>query len=161
MFSCSLTYNNGAQQLKTQQHIVCVTFDVSVDDHVAVQVRDPLQDLPGVAARHVFRQRSVRLQLVLDGSLRAKKVRREPNLSLCHTSDDKCWQLRPHLKENCPSVIETWLLDTFHIFAPSYTHSKHVYHYFYLTVGIRRALTPGMYSMKMESVRSMVSRRQP
>lgn len=87
---CSLTYNNRAQQLKTQQYIVCVTFDVSVDDHVAVQVRDPLQDLPGVAARHVFRQRSVRLQLVLNGALRATKVRREPNLSLCHTSDDKC-----------------------------------------------------------------------
>lgn len=45
------------------------TFDVPVDDHVAVQVGHALQDLPGVAARHVLRQRPVRLQLVLDGAL--------------------------------------------------------------------------------------------
>lgn len=46
-----------------------LTFDVSVDDHVTVQVGHPFQDLPGVAPRHVFRQRSVRLQLVLNGAL--------------------------------------------------------------------------------------------
>lgn len=45
------------------------TFDVSVDDHVAVQVGHAFQDLPAVAPRHLFRQRSVRLQLVLDGAL--------------------------------------------------------------------------------------------
>lgn len=50
-----------------------LTFDVSVDDHVAVQIGHPLQDLPGVAPRHVFRQRSVRLQLVLNGALETKK----------------------------------------------------------------------------------------
>lgn len=53
-----------------------LTFDVSVDDHVAVQVGHPLQDLPGVAPRHVFRQRSVRFQLVLNGALETKKKRR-------------------------------------------------------------------------------------
>lgn len=50
-----------------------LTFDVSVDDHVAVQVGHPFQDLPGVAPRHVFRQRSVRLQLVLNGALGEQK----------------------------------------------------------------------------------------
>lgn len=51
-----------------------LTFDVSVDDHVAVQVGHPLQDLAGVAPRHVFRQRSVRLQLVLNGALEKQNV---------------------------------------------------------------------------------------
>lgn len=50
------------------------TFDVPVDDHVAVQVGHPLQDLPGVAPRHIFRQGTVRLQLVLDGTLQGSKV---------------------------------------------------------------------------------------
>lgn len=62
------------QQLKTRHKAVDFTFDVSVDDHVTVQVGHPLQDLPGVAPRHVFRQRSVRLQLILDGAL-GKKTR--------------------------------------------------------------------------------------
>ena len=53
------------------QSVVQLTFDVSVHDHVAVQVGHALQDLTRVAPRHVFRQRSVRLQLVLDGALRS------------------------------------------------------------------------------------------
>lgn len=50
------------ESLKPITHpAVDFTFDVSVDDHVTVQVGHPLQDLPGVTPRHVFRQRSVRL----------------------------------------------------------------------------------------------------
>ena len=123
VFFMFLNLKQQSPAAKTQEYTVCVTFDVSVDDHVAVQVRDPLQDLPGVAARHVFRQRSVRLQLVLNGALRAKKVRREPNLS--HTSEwkqmlaatsssDVCFY--SFKRKLCPSVSETWLLDTFHTF---------------------------------------------
>lgn len=66
------------QELQSQPKAVDFTFDVSVDDHVAVQVGHPLQDLPGVAPRHVFRQRSVRLQLVLNGAL-GENVRKGGN----------------------------------------------------------------------------------
>lgn len=48
---------------------VRLTFNVSVDNHVAVKVGNPLQNLPGVAPCHVFRQRSIRLQLVFDRAL--------------------------------------------------------------------------------------------
>lgn len=71
-----------------------LTFDVSVDDHVAVQVRHPLQDLPRVAPRHVFCQRAVRLQLVLNGALWAASTKTGTRSSysptthflLCHLS---------------------------------------------------------------------------
>lgn len=66
------------QEPKAQPTAVDFTFDVSVDDHVTVQVGHPLQDLPGVAPRHVFRQRSVRLQLVLNGAL-GKNTRKSSN----------------------------------------------------------------------------------
>lgn len=49
----------GRQEL--QYKALDLTFDVSVDDHVTVQVGHPFQDLAGVAPRHVFRQRSIRL----------------------------------------------------------------------------------------------------
>lgn len=45
------------------------TFDVPVDDHVAVQVGHAFQDLPRVLPGHIFRQRTVGLQLVLDRTL--------------------------------------------------------------------------------------------
>lgn len=38
-----------------------LTFDVSVDDHVAVQVAHTFQYLPRVFTRDVFRQSTVRL----------------------------------------------------------------------------------------------------
>lgn len=41
------------------------TFDVSVHNHVAVQVGDALQDLPAVSPGHLLRQSPVGLQLVL------------------------------------------------------------------------------------------------
>lgn len=69
MFSFSLLYFYAARWRLGKQ-----TFDVPVDDHVAVQVGHPLQNLPCVAPRHVFRQGTVRLQLVLDGTLRRSKV---------------------------------------------------------------------------------------
>lgn len=65
--------------IRIQQHCIPIfhpfippsfcTFDVSVDDHVAVEVGHSLQDLMGVSTRHVFRQGPVRLQLVFDGAL--------------------------------------------------------------------------------------------
>lgn len=45
------------------------TFNVPVDDHVAVEVGHAFQDLPGVLPGHAFRQSSVGLQLVFDGTL--------------------------------------------------------------------------------------------
>lgn len=50
-----------------------LTFDVSVDDHVAVQVAHTFQYLPRVFTRDVFRQSTVRLQLVFNWSLRKTK----------------------------------------------------------------------------------------
>lgn len=38
-----------------------VTFDISVDDHVAMEVEDSLQDLSGVSACHLLGQSTVRL----------------------------------------------------------------------------------------------------
>ena len=52
-----------------------VTFDVPVDDHVAVEVEDALEDLPGVPPGHVLCQSTIRLQLVLDGALRGRRQR--------------------------------------------------------------------------------------
>lgn len=49
-----------------------LTFDVSVHNHVAVQVGDSLQDLPAVSPGHLLRQSPVSLQLVLDRPLKAK-----------------------------------------------------------------------------------------
>lgn len=49
------------------------TFNVSVDDHVAVQVGHSFQDLSGVFAGHVLRQRAVRLQLVFHRALWSMK----------------------------------------------------------------------------------------
>jgi len=43
-----------------------LTFDVPVYDHVAVQIGHALQDLSCVLPGHVFCQRPVGLQLVLD-----------------------------------------------------------------------------------------------
>lgn len=42
-----------------------LTFNVPVDDHIAVQVEDSLQDLPGVLPRDVLGQSTVSFQLVL------------------------------------------------------------------------------------------------
>lgn len=50
------------------------TFDVPVDDHVAVQVGHAFQDLPRVLPGHVFRQGAVGLQLVFDGTLERKQL---------------------------------------------------------------------------------------
>lgn len=50
-----------------------VTLDVSVYNHVAVQVRHALQDLSGVLARHVLSQGAVRFQLVFDRTLKEEK----------------------------------------------------------------------------------------
>ena len=55
--------------------VACVTFDVPVDNHVAVEVEDTLEDLPGVPPGHVLRQSTIRLQLVLDGALRGRGQR--------------------------------------------------------------------------------------
>lgn len=73
-----LSHDNGPSY-QNQQHFIPIfhpfiplsfcTFDVSVDDHVAVEVGHSLQDLMGVSTRHVFRQGPVRLQLVFDGAL--------------------------------------------------------------------------------------------
>lgn len=46
-----------------------VTFDVSVYNHVAVQVGDTLEDLPGVSPGHLLCEGSVGFQLVLYGTL--------------------------------------------------------------------------------------------
>lgn len=46
-----------------------VTFDVSVYNHVAVQVGDSLEDLPGVSPGHLLCEGSVGFQLVLYGAL--------------------------------------------------------------------------------------------
>lgn len=43
-----------------------LTFDVSVYDHVAVQVTHSFQDLPCVFTRDVFCQRAIRLELVFN-----------------------------------------------------------------------------------------------
>lgn len=50
-----------------------LTFDVSVYDHVAVQVGDSLEDLPGVPPRHLLCEGSVGFQLVLHGALEHPK----------------------------------------------------------------------------------------
>lgn len=50
------------------------TFDVPVDDHVAVQVGHAFQDLPRVLPGHIFRQCTVGLQLVFDGTLERKQL---------------------------------------------------------------------------------------
>lgn len=50
------------------------TFDVPVDDHVAVQVGHAFQDLPRVLPGHIFRQCTVGLQLVFDGTLEKKRL---------------------------------------------------------------------------------------
>lgn len=47
------------------QLAVSLTFDVSVYNHVAVQVGDSLEDLPGVSPGHLLRQGAVGFQLVL------------------------------------------------------------------------------------------------
>lgn len=46
-----------------------ITFDVSVYNHVAVQVGDSLEDLPGVSPGHLLCEGSVGFQLVLHGTL--------------------------------------------------------------------------------------------
>lgn len=46
-----------------------VTFDISVYNHVAVQVGDSLKDLPGVSPSHLLCEGSVGFQLVLHGTL--------------------------------------------------------------------------------------------
>lgn len=43
-----------------------LTLDVSVDDHVAVQVAHTFQYLPRVFTCDIFRQSTVRLQLVFN-----------------------------------------------------------------------------------------------
>ena len=55
------------------QSVVQLTFDVSVHDHVAVQVGHSLEDLPGVSAGHLLRQSPVGFQLVLYRALRRQK----------------------------------------------------------------------------------------
>lgn len=51
----------------------CLTFDVSVYNHVAVQVTHPFQDLSRVFTCDIFCQCAVRLELVFNGSLRRYK----------------------------------------------------------------------------------------
>lgn len=53
--------------------LLLLTFDVSMHDHVAVQVGDSLQDLPAVSPGHLLRQSPVSLQLVLYRPLEARK----------------------------------------------------------------------------------------
>lgn len=48
------------------------TFDVPVDDHVAVQVGHALQNLSGILACHILCQSPISLQLVFDWTLRVK-----------------------------------------------------------------------------------------
>lgn len=49
-----------------------ITFDVSVYNHIAVEIKDALQDLPGVSAGHFLRQSAVCLQLVFYRALGRK-----------------------------------------------------------------------------------------
>lgn len=54
-----------------------LTLDVTMHDHVAVQVGHALQDLPCILAGHTLRQSSVGLQLVFYRALIEHKESRE------------------------------------------------------------------------------------
>lgn len=55
-----------------------LTFNVPVDNHIAVQVEDSLQDLPGVLPSDVLRQSTVRFQLVLYRTLERGNIGQQP-----------------------------------------------------------------------------------
>lgn len=114
------------------------TFDVPVDNHVAVQVGHALQDLLGVLPGHVFRERPIGLQLVFHRALENASVRTNTSLLGCMW----IWMC------GSISVIHVRLND------------KDVCYAFANAQDIR-GLTPGMYSMKMVRVFSLWSRRQP
>lgn len=60
--------------LKSSLDLFSVTFDVSVYNHVAVQVGDTLEDLPGVSPGHLLCEGSVGFQLVLYGTLEQSRT---------------------------------------------------------------------------------------
>lgn len=63
---CNSTVTNP---INPSLDLFSVTFDVAVYNHVAVQVGDPLEDLPGVSPSHLLCEGSVGFQLVLYGTL--------------------------------------------------------------------------------------------
>lgn len=75
---CSLVTDPVKIQLKSNLDLLefslSLTFNVSVYNHVAVQVGDSLEDLSGVSPRHLLCEGPISFQLVLYWSLEIHKT---------------------------------------------------------------------------------------